>query len=286
MSSCFHYQRLIDFSLSECQKGVNIYVIKDRIVSKKFYKDTLSLTIGLKENCCLSPSPEITLVNDTLYLKLNLTNDMFCMCDCCFNLDLNIEVESEPKVVMLRKSELVNSKHFIEIFEDDDMYSDYEMRVLIETQDDSIEFKYKYHLRMEVKNQLPVIKDNIKSGVKITTDSSKTESSTIKGVVKDELGEPIPFTKIIIYDEVGNVMNASCQTDFNGCFEIRLKPGVYNVEVRNSSYSPMEFEIDNSTINVSNIKVVLNMPGDGFVYSISSSRYLSEGELLKLADCF
>jgi hypothetical protein len=88
--SLTHSQELASFKLSECDAGSNIDLLRRRIISKELSADTLRINIGFIENCCLSPKPSIKNSNDTLYLSMENSSDIWCACDCCFEMTLVI----------------------------------------------------------------------------------------------------------------------------------------------------------------------------------------------------
>jgi hypothetical protein len=82
-------QEVINSSLSSCSNKSYPEYIRDRLIHKKVKEDTLFLKVGLVLNCCLTPNVELSLRNDTLFLKVTNASDISCTCDCCFELNVN-----------------------------------------------------------------------------------------------------------------------------------------------------------------------------------------------------
>ncbi|UKN00218.1 hypothetical protein K6119_10785 [Paracrocinitomix mangrovi] len=75
---------------SECNSELDPFLLIDRIISKTFKGDSLFLTLGLKENCCIDFNPDINFKNNVLEIELDTTTGekIFCACNCCFELTL------------------------------------------------------------------------------------------------------------------------------------------------------------------------------------------------------
>lgn len=80
-------QELASYKLSDCDSDSYVELMRRRIVSKEIKGDTLTLKLGFTENCCLSPKPTIQSSNDTLFLSMENVSDLYCACDCCFEME-------------------------------------------------------------------------------------------------------------------------------------------------------------------------------------------------------
>lgn len=84
--------RLIEIIPSQCDQGSNPDNLVNRIVSKEMSNDTLYMTLGFSENCCIEFNSEIHHNGNILNVILDNGSgsvDM-CDCDCCFELSFVI----------------------------------------------------------------------------------------------------------------------------------------------------------------------------------------------------
>jgi hypothetical protein len=94
----FQAQKVLRHKLSSCDRNSYPEFMKERIISKNVRNDTLMMTLGFSENCCISFRPAISRNGDTLSLfnkpkepdSLGFVEEIVCMCDCCFELNLLI----------------------------------------------------------------------------------------------------------------------------------------------------------------------------------------------------
>jgi hypothetical protein len=83
-------QEVANSRLSDCDASTFPELIRPRIAKREIINDTLYMSIGFAANCCIEPQPKLIKSNDTLYLIKNNISDLWCACNCCFELDLKI----------------------------------------------------------------------------------------------------------------------------------------------------------------------------------------------------
>lgn len=93
-------QEIVFSGLSDCDVNVFPAFVRERIVERHIIDDTLNMTIGFKANCCIETNPSALLSNDTLYLSTNNVSSDWCMCDCCFEMDLRISGISDTNFIL------------------------------------------------------------------------------------------------------------------------------------------------------------------------------------------
>jgi len=96
-----HSQEVANSRLSDCDVSTFLELVRPRIAKREILNDTLFMTIGFKENCCIEPQPQLKKSNDTLYLIKNDISDLWCACDCCFELDLKITGISDTNFILI-----------------------------------------------------------------------------------------------------------------------------------------------------------------------------------------
>ena len=109
-------QEIVNTSLSSCDEKSNPIYIRNRLIEKEIKQDTLFLNVGLILNCCITPNPILTYKNDTLFLEIANTSDLWCACECCF--ELKIEATGIPDtnfILMLQsKANDITNEGFID----------------------------------------------------------------------------------------------------------------------------------------------------------------------------
>ncbi len=96
-------QQILHYNLSPCNMDVDTEHIQNRIISKEFTADTLHLSIGFAENCCISPKPVLTANADTLFLEIQNVSEDICACQCCFQIDITAtEIKHQNFVLIYR----------------------------------------------------------------------------------------------------------------------------------------------------------------------------------------
>ncbi len=113
-------QEIIELRLSDCDSQTNLDLLKPRINSKKILNDTLLLSIGYKDNCCIEPKAKLNLNNDTLNIKINNTSDIWCACDCCFELDVKITGIKDTNFILVMNDQVfkTSTNRFYKLPED------------------------------------------------------------------------------------------------------------------------------------------------------------------------
>lgn len=94
-------QEVVTYKLSECDSDSYVELVRRRIVSKTVKEDTLILKLGFIENCCLSPKPSIKKSNDSLFLSMQNVSELFCACDCCFEMEIKVSNIRDTNFVLM-----------------------------------------------------------------------------------------------------------------------------------------------------------------------------------------
>lgn len=92
---------LLSHRLSDCNPEDYETLVRKRIVSKTVSNDTLSLRIGFMESCCGELKPEFWQSNDTLYLTMHNLSDIFCPCNCCYEMAMQVSDISDTNFVLM-----------------------------------------------------------------------------------------------------------------------------------------------------------------------------------------
>ena len=118
---------------------MDAYRLKDRIISQELSNDTLILTIGFRENCCIDFDPAISFQNSELHILLYQEEpESYCLCDCCFELALYIVGIQDTKFkTFIDTSEIVLS---------DEPYKTYNITYDI-IDGDTVNMRNKYRFR-------------------------------------------------------------------------------------------------------------------------------------------
>lgn len=82
-------QSVFDFRLSPCKALDDVYST-ERILSAKEENDTLILEIRIVMNCCISAQVHVEFQKDTLAVVVKDTDQVWCACNCIYNLKLCI----------------------------------------------------------------------------------------------------------------------------------------------------------------------------------------------------
>lgn len=83
-------QEIIDFSMSDCERGSYPQFTKNRLISKESKSDTTFLKVGMVLNCGIEPVPLIEQAGDSLFISFKDTSEGHTMCDCCFELNYTL----------------------------------------------------------------------------------------------------------------------------------------------------------------------------------------------------
>lgn len=83
-------QEIVDFSLSDCERGSYPQFTKNRLISKEYRSDTLFLKLGMVLNCGIEPLPMVRLSTDSLFVTFNDTSSSYTLCDCCFEVNFTL----------------------------------------------------------------------------------------------------------------------------------------------------------------------------------------------------
>lgn len=83
-------QTIVDFSMSDCDRGSYPQFTKNRLLVKEYHNDTLFLKLGMVFNYGVEPIPAVELSSDSLFIAFNDTSTSYTICDCCFELDFTL----------------------------------------------------------------------------------------------------------------------------------------------------------------------------------------------------
>lgn len=98
-------QELLEHHLSDCDINSFAELVKNRVSKIKLEDDTLSITLGFSANCCIELDPIIKFKSDTLYVSKNNVSNNFCMCNCCFEMDLKLNGITDTNIVVIVDNE-------------------------------------------------------------------------------------------------------------------------------------------------------------------------------------
>jgi hypothetical protein len=98
-------QRVIDTQISGCDTKSDSEYIRNRLIAKELKQDTLTLNLGLVLNCCVTPNPSVTFINDTLFLQIRNDSDIWCACNCCFELTITIKGIPDTMFTLIQRVE-------------------------------------------------------------------------------------------------------------------------------------------------------------------------------------
>lgn len=82
-------QSVCNFRLSPC-KGLDDIYSTERILSAKEENDTLTLELRVMLNCCVNAQVQVEFQKDTLVVVVKDTDQVWCACNCLYNLQLRI----------------------------------------------------------------------------------------------------------------------------------------------------------------------------------------------------
>ncbi len=132
--------KLVNFIFSDCDKSVDVYRIKTRIINQNFSGDTLQINVGLVALCCVDFLPSIKFENDTLDLLYTETG-VPCDCVCCYQFSYYITgITSKTFKVKLQSK-------FIEL--SDEKFKTYPIKYFI-FNNDTTGYRDKYGLRQGI----------------------------------------------------------------------------------------------------------------------------------------
>ena len=96
-------QKVVDYNMSSCDKSVDTDYLKNRLVNLERIADTTVIKIGLVENCELIPQFNLSLSQDTLYISITNTSDLFAACSCCFEFEIKAVGIEDTNFTLIHK---------------------------------------------------------------------------------------------------------------------------------------------------------------------------------------
>lgn len=116
-------QHLLDFSMSSCSERSYPEFIRNRIVYKEMNDEILTVRLALVLNCCPDIDLRINYENDSLFVQIEDTASMLCMCECCFEIVIRASGIPNTDFTMIYEKEEINIDD--EIFKT--VYTPYEL---------------------------------------------------------------------------------------------------------------------------------------------------------------
>jgi|GEM_PF-3145518 len=109
-SICGFSQELISSELLPC----SIYwedIYRERIASQRFSHDTLYLEVNLSANCAVQFKPTLKSSNDSLFIELKNTSEIYDACNCCYTMLFTITgVQNSSFKLFINNKEFIFSK--------------------------------------------------------------------------------------------------------------------------------------------------------------------------------
>ncbi|MCH2225733.1 MAG: hypothetical protein MK066_13260 [Crocinitomicaceae bacterium] len=99
-------QEVVETSLSSCDNKSYPEYIRNRLIEKEVKDDTLFLNVGLVLNCCPSPTPKLTYRNDSLFLEIIDNSEIWCACECCFELQIKATGIADTNFTLIHQFEM------------------------------------------------------------------------------------------------------------------------------------------------------------------------------------
>lgn len=103
---------------------------------------------------------------------------------------------------------------------------------------------------------------------------AQAQSGELKGIVKDQTNQPVPFANVVIYGTTGQLLTGAV-SDINGEYHIKpITPGSYTVEVSSIGYSRTQVSsVSIEAGKITFLDITLGLPsGDLKTISIQSTR--------------
>ena len=97
-------QDVVGISLSDCDAYSDSLVVHStRLISKKIENDTLSLQIGVVENCGFEPKIVLTQKGDSLMIEIDNISEEWMSCECCFEMNIKAIGVKDTSFTLIHK---------------------------------------------------------------------------------------------------------------------------------------------------------------------------------------